>query len=310
MKSIILFFSILALVIFTACQENAPPVAFFNIKPSFGNQDSVYVFNASLSSDIEDSLDYLRFRWDWENDGSWDTEFSSNQQVHHKFAFPGIYTISLEVIDQGGLAHTYSQEIKVAGAWSGVFTDPRDKHHYKTIAIGDQVWMAENLAYQMAEGSWPVGSFIGYQSRHSQIHVPVGRLYSWSAAMIVCPDGWHLPTDQEWYQLEKLINEGEEKYGPNYLDWNLTTTVGRKLKYHQEWFNESNGTNEYGFGIIPAGYRNFNGNQARAHKLAYFWTATGEATQAINRGFHYDTDGISRAYEDKRVGFSVRCVRN
>jgi uncharacterized protein (TIGR02145 family) len=292
-----------------SCQTNTPPIADFSFEPKYGNPDSVYRFNADQSFDQEDSLTGLRFRWDWQNDGIWDTDFLSNPTVNHQFLVGGLHTVTLEVEDKDGSARSISKDIEIADAEFGTFVDPRDKQSYRQVAIGEQVWMADNLSYKMEQGCWSNSSYIGYQFEHGQINTPIGFLYDWSAAMKACPPGWHLPSDAEWGELEKSVSAEKEAFNTKYLYWN-TSDIGRKLKYHKLWHEGGNGTNEYGFSVLPVGYRNYNGSQARARMLAYFWTSSEQDGQAYDRGFHYGTDGISRALEDKRVGFSVRCLRD
>src|SRR5574344_921488 len=99
---------------------------------------------------------------------------------------------------------------------SGTFTDARDGNQYNWVKIGDQIWMAENLAYlpsvnMVADGSEDAaGSYYyvyGYDgtnvadAKATANYTTYGVLYNWTAALTACPTGWHLPTDAEWTTL-------------------------------------------------------------------------------------------------------------
>jgi len=92
--------------------DNTPPTASFTIAPSSGTVDTVFTFDASGSTDNETPI-YLQFRWDWENDGVFDTELSTNPAATHQYPDSGLYSIKLLVTDPGGLTDTVSQSLEV-----------------------------------------------------------------------------------------------------------------------------------------------------------------------------------------------------
>ncbi|MEM2892340.1 MAG: PKD domain-containing protein [Thermoplasmata archaeon] len=89
------------------------PIASFTAAPAWGDVTTLFVFNSSMSWDIDTLASNLMFRWDWEGDGSWDTDWSSNCTAVHQFSTPGTYHVVLEVLDGFGNANTTSLEVVV-----------------------------------------------------------------------------------------------------------------------------------------------------------------------------------------------------
>jgi hypothetical protein len=92
---------------------NRIPIALFTVDPTTGNTKTLFRFDASESFDGESDADELMVRWDWENDGVWDTELSNEQQATHRFQAGGTYLVRLEVQDSGGLTDSTTEEVKV-----------------------------------------------------------------------------------------------------------------------------------------------------------------------------------------------------
>src|SRR5690554_1863098 len=215
------------------------------------------------------------------------------------------------------------------GSSGSTFTDPRDGKVYQTVVIGDQVWMAENLAYlpsvnMVADGSEDAaGSYYyvyGYDgtnvadAKATDNYATYGVLYNWTAAMDgeassstnpsgiqgVCPAGWHLPSDAEWTELT------------NYLGG--TSVAGGKLKETgtTHWnYPNTGATNETGFTALPGGLRYGGGTFFGIGDYGTWWSATeGSAANAWDRGMSNDGSGVYRDGYNKEVGFSVRCVRD
>ena len=95
---------------------------------------------------------------------------------------------------------------------SGVFTDSRDQIEYKWIRIGEQIWTAENIAFDAGYKCWT------YNDDEKNV-ITMGRLYPWESAGSACPAGWHLPADQEWEQLAQFISNQEGPYLLAGDDW-------------------------------------------------------------------------------------------
>lgn len=178
---------------------------------------------------------------------------------------------------------------------NGTFTDSRDGKNYKTVKIGTQTWMAENLAYKTSSGCW------AYDNKEGNV-ATYGYLYDWKTAKNVCPTGWHLPSDAEWTQLTDYL--GGEK------------VAGGKLKETgtAHWKSSNNGTtNETGFTALPGGSCFSSGAFFAIGGYGYWWSAT-EATEAgtawFRTMFDYAND-VARDYGfGEEMGLSVRCLRD
>jgi len=92
---------------------NTAPTAAFSVSPLTGTTETIFNFDASGSSDSEDSILSLVVRWDWENDGTWDTAYSTTKTAAYQFVTPGTYTIKAEVKDSGGLVDTKTLIVSV-----------------------------------------------------------------------------------------------------------------------------------------------------------------------------------------------------
>jgi uncharacterized protein (TIGR02145 family) len=208
----------------------------------------------------------------------------------------------------------------------GSFTDPRDGHEYRTIRIGNQVWMAENLAWLPGVSSQDTGSdtlghcyVYGYDgsdigtAKNHPNYAHYGVLYNWLAAVNACPPGWHLPSDEEWKILEKF--EGMNRLDAERLNFGdrSSGSVGTKLKSGAEWGDGDNGKNTHGFTALPGGYRGFDGGFFDLGDYASFWSSTEgrDKIYALARYLDYNCGGVFRTnYSYKRGGLSVRCLKD
>jgi uncharacterized protein (TIGR02145 family) len=170
---------------------------------------------------------------------------------------------------------------------TGSITDSRDGKIYKTIQIGTQNWMAENLNFE-TQNSWCIKC------------ETFGRVYTFDAAMKSCPSGWHLPTDGEWTLLVAGLGGFSE--------------AGSKLKETgiTNWKKPNTGaTNQSGFNAIPNGYRSLNGILNFERKTGFWWTSTEEnPMRAWSYRMDYDKKGVQRVQTEKFVGESVRCIQD
>jgi len=178
---------------------------------------------------------------------------------------------------------------------TGTFKDSRDGKVYKTVKIGDQIWMAENLNYKISSFSWV------YDNNPSNAAI-YGRLYNWETAKGVCPpfNGWHLPSNAEWSKLTEYLG-GED-------------IAGGKLKEEgtAHWKSPNKGaTNETGFSAVPGGYRANDGGFGDIGENCYWWSATENfSILAWDRYLSYNLTKFTHGSFTKFRGFSVRCVKD
>ena len=207
-----------------------------------------------------------------------------------------------------------SSEIPVSSSevQYGMLTDSRDGQIYKTVKIGDQVWMAQNLNYE-------VDSSFCYKNEEINC-TKYGRLYRWAAAVGrsesacgygngyrcylpsgdiqgVCPSGWHLPSENEWMTLFTVVGE--------------KTPVDEVLKSTSGWNNNGNGSDDLGFSVLPAGYRGFNGDYYKEGDYAHFWTSSEKGNDdACDISFYCLRDHTVASCGWKNAGYSVRCLKD
>jgi uncharacterized protein (TIGR02145 family) len=191
----------------------------------------------------------------------------------------------------------------IAGAFAaetafGTFTDARDGQKYKTVKIGKQTWMAQNLNYNAPNGSLSCGSrcndnSLSYCEKY-------GRLYDWKTAATVCPNGWKLPSNEDWDKLETTA--GGQK------------TAGKKLKSKSGWNNRDdgksgNGTDDYSFSALPGGCR-FPKGYLDVGNVGGWWAATDDDDNANTWIIYNFEDGMFSFNIYKSNRLSVRCVED
>lgn len=180
----------------------------------------------------------------------------------------------------------------------GSMVDSRDGQAYKTVQIGKQTWMAENLSYQTSES-------MCYEDKPENCE-KYGHLYDWNEAVTVCPEGWHLPNKQE---LEDLRTLAGKKAG----DIDMAGTALKSTTGWSEYDGKSgNGTDGIGFGALPAGaYSSSYDYFYNEGREAYFWSSTERSSiSAYYQHLYYDDEYARVGNYDKSYRFSVRCVKN
>ncbi|MBN2522367.1 MAG: T9SS type A sorting domain-containing protein [Bacteroidales bacterium] len=203
--------------------------------------------------------------------------------------------------------------------------DARDGQEYLTVKIGDQWWMAENLNY---------GIMIGHTTEQTNNEVAekycydnseencdtYGGLYQWDEAMDytgyevnrgLCPEGWHIPTDREWRQMENYL--GMEVSEALSGEWRGTNEGGKLKEESDLYWKEPNtgATNESGFTALPGGTRYLDKEFYNIGSWAYFWTSALEQEEfAWKRNLHSIESRIRRMSADTKESMSVRCIKD
>ncbi|HBX52369.1 MAG: hypothetical protein A2309_04595 [Bacteroidetes bacterium RIFOXYB2_FULL_35_7] len=179
---------------------------------------------------------------------------------------------------------------------TATFKDSRDGKKYKTITIGKQIWMAENLNFETKSGSWCYND-------STENCKKFGRLYDWETAKIVCPsaDGWHLPETDEWRALTEYL--GGMAVGGDKM----------KNKGSQNWnCPNAEASNSSGFSAFPGGSYNAEEKtfEGKGNTCAW-WSATEESkAHAWFQYMYCDDPAIYRNnYGSKPTGCSVRCLK-
>ncbi len=184
---------------------------------------------------------------------------------------------------------------------SSRFTDPRDGETYRIVSIGNQTWMAENLRYN-APGSW---------SNPDNPSITYGRLYDGITAQLICPDGWHLPSDDEWNELEIAL--GLSAADAENVGWR--GEHGSKMKSDSGWIDDwseknLNGTNTSGFNAFPTGYYDWDDGYGGLGMSGGYWTSAKNGI-AWMRWFAGPKKGVNRFYDDNLIssgGAACRCI--
>ncbi len=233
------------------------------------------------------------------SEGAYDYTFSNSADTY-AVSSPKNSAASVRCINDNTLSSSSSSVVEN-------FTDTRDNQTYKSVKIGSQTWMANNLNYAAASGSWC------YENQESNCDI-YGRLYSWSIAMDlagscnsadckdqiqvphqgICPAGWHIPNDDEWATLIDFVGENAEQ-----------------LKSVSAWGYGNKSVDVYGFNALPSGYRSSSdGHFSSVGGTAQWWAPTDREKDAASWYIDKETNDIKTSFPSKTIGFPVRCIKN
>ena len=301
-------FCLLIGILLLGCSDENPSISFTEISSS----SAIETFSSSIEN-VESSSSFNAISSSSENSSSSLEQSSSSLYVSHN-----------------------------------VMTDERDGHVYKTVTIGNQTWMAENLNFAYTQPINGLDSGSWCYNNDPENCAKYGRLYTWAAAMDsiayfkeendnclkscthdcekcgfgvnwqigtnfekykgfnilgVCPENWHIPSVNEWFILLDLVNT---------ID--LKSTSG--------WIDDGNGTDIFGFGLLPAGTKKNQDKNNNIGEITCFWTPL-QGTNVLDEtgtNNYYEIAGVfcfssksgNAAYkgEDKTSAFSVRCIKD
>jgi uncharacterized protein (TIGR02145 family) len=182
-----------------------------------------------------------------------------------------------------------------------------DGYDYPTVAIGTQCWFNENLRSDhyrsgdaipgnLTNAQWSStssGAQAVYENKPASL-ATYGRLYNWYAvkdARGLCPSGFHVPTDEEWKELEGTLGG--------------FSAAGAAMKT-TSW----GGTNSSGFSALPGGFRDYGDGGFYNRVTGYWWSSSPYGAYAWSRNLYSANSNVGRDYDAARYGFSVRCVRD
>jgi len=195
-----------------------------------------------------------------------------------------------------------------------------DGNSYKTVTIGNQIWMAENLRVT----KYPAGTQIpnvtecadwqalganaeAYCFYENNSKNQYGAYYTYAAAMKACPTGWHLPTKNEWEEVKIYLYNNS-----------FNGVEGSALKAGTGWNNNGNGNDNFGFSALPAGqrYRGMISNECIGQfyfigEVGKWWSATEyDKNFAYYRWLSSTSNIFYEGTESDKTGFAARCVKD
>jgi uncharacterized protein (TIGR02145 family) len=211
----------------------------------------------------------------------------------------------------------YPAGIEKANLWLKKFNEiisvtDVDGNVYKTVVIDKQVWMTENLRVTHFKNGEAVptvqdgtqwsqlnsGAYCNYGNQESNASI-YGRLYNWNAVVDsrgLCPNGWHVPTDDEWAILISSVSYPQ----------------GKSLKSKEAWNNPGKNTynNSSGFSGGAGGIRDASGSFKYLHEFGKWWGSNNDSYEHSNLILNFDQDSFDHDNYDRRNGFSVRCLKD
>ncbi len=291
-------------------------IAHYFTHPLFGDIGEILIFSGTLDSQTKTNISiYLSNKWGLNDIVDSDLDGIINNQD-----------------DCPSLATNFIDECGVCGGdnTSCPTVADNDGNIYLTVEIGNQNWMAKNLKtthYQNGDpithiinnsdwGSYDEGQYGVYNNDPSNANI-YGNLYNWHVVNDergVCPEGWHVPSDDEWKELEMYLGMSQQEADDT--GWR-GANEGSKLAGNAElWIDGSLESNEEfgtsGFNGLPSGLRNNNnGSYYDLGNVSFFWSITNFSNNnAMSRRLYYQNSEVYRTNFNKLDGFSIRCLED
>ena len=339
-QSLTLFLLFLMLVFMAACGDDSSSVAPNDDEPS--SSSVISGSDPESSSSIKSSSSSAgKVKSSSSAESSSSAKSSSSVKSSSSEKLPESSSSSADKVESSsGENSSSSATVTIASSDGSVYdgsnntlTDLRDGQTYKTVKIGDQIWMAENLNYAYVKVPYEFeeltsDSISWCNDNDSANCVKFGRLYTWAAVMDsvgvwsesgkgcgngveclpvppvrgICPNDWHLPSEDEWRLLATTVG-GD-------------STAGKVLKSTSGWANyngqSGNGTDAYSFSALPAGGMNNSGFYGSDDgEITTFWSSSeGVYYYASFARLEYGLDKIDIRSINKFGGYSVRCVKD
>jgi len=203
----------------------------------------------------------------------------------------------------------------------GTLFDTRDGQSYPVVKIGNQIWLAENFRYLPSkEKGDPYENSWVYKNNNDYLDLHYGRLYDFNTAMNIAPEGWRLPSNEDFIELIDFIKKDNNLaiafiIKDNNLALGKDNQVGSYLKSVNCWKKSINilksDNDKYGFNAKPVGYHSNYGYFYGAGDCAYFWSATKYNKGYIgSRGLLSDGEDFNNNRSNKDNGLSVRLIKD
>ena len=307
-KTLMPFFAAAVLAAVSACGDDSSSSP---VTPSDSVESSSSIDSAKSSSSVHSSSS-------WSSEGAIESSSSFADELNCSMLLEGEREWNWDIPKECRFNPNFTY---------GTMTDSRDGQTYKTVKIGDQTWMAENLNFDPGQGGSGDAKYDWswcYNDEPKNCAV-IGRLYTWAAAIDsvklatdadnpqncgyvkdckfsatvqgICPDGWHLPDTTEWNKLLTAVGG--------------KSVAGKMLKSQTGWYDNGNGTDGVGFSVLPAGDRFRSGDFDSGGDKANFWSANeSNSFRAYSLRLYYKNESVSFFGDDENYAFSVRCLKD